>query len=116
MSMDISQVSQQAPIRVASPQLVAANHILALSSAELQALIHKEAEENPALEMEEVAVCQQCGRPLQGGYCPTCAASQKEDAPKPLDTDDYGDGTLWQKRATASDDEEFDPTRGSPHR
>jgi RNA polymerase sigma-54 factor len=110
MSMDISQLSQQAPIRVASPQLVAANHILALSSADLQALIHKEADENPALEMEEVPVCQQCGRPLQGAYCPVCAAGQKEEAPRPLDLDDYGDGTLWQRRALTSDDEEFDPT------
>ncbi|MFI5273384.1 MAG: RNA polymerase factor sigma-54 [Ktedonobacterales bacterium] len=110
MSMDISQLSQQLPSRVASPQLVAANHILALSSAELQNLIHKEVDENPALEVEEVSVCPQCAHPLQGTYCPTCAASQKQDAPTPQDTDDYGDGTLWQKRVNSGDDEEFDPT------
>ncbi len=109
MSMDISQLNQQVPIRVASPQLVAANHILALSSAELQTLIHKEVDENPALEVEEVVVCQRCGRPLQGTYCAFCA-SQNVDQTKPFDTDDYGDGSLWQRRVSSGDDEEFDPT------
>ncbi|HKS70774.1 MAG TPA: hypothetical protein VJQ45_10150, partial [Ktedonobacterales bacterium] len=111
MSMDISQLNQQVPIRVASPQLVAANHILALSSAELQALIHREVDENPALEVEEVTVCQQCGRPLQGTYCSFCAsASQGQEQTKPFEADDYGDGSLWQRRVSSSDDEEFDPT------
>ncbi len=109
MSMDISQLNQQVPIRVASPQLVAANHILALSSAELQTLIHKEVDENPALEVEEVVVCQRCGRPLQGTYCPYCA-SQNLEQTKPFDGDDYGDGSLWQPRVSSGDDEEFDPT------
>src|SRR5262249_21195644 len=59
-------------------------------------------------------VCQQCGRPLQSGYCPTCAASQKQDT-KAADRDDFGDDGLWQRRLTsASDDEEFDPTTRVP--
>jgi RNA polymerase sigma-54 factor len=111
MSMDISQVNQQVPIRMASPQLVAANHILALSSAELDREIHKEVEENPALEVEEVTVCQHCGRPLQGTSCAYCGrTSQITDQAKAYDTDDYTDGTLWQRRVSSSDDEEFDPT------
>src|SRR5260370_37888517 len=83
MSMDLTQVAcvpsgmhchLGTQVRVATPQLVAANHILALSSAELQALVNREAAENPALEVEENPVCQQCGRPLQGQVCPNCLA------------------------------------------
>jgi RNA polymerase sigma-54 factor len=83
MSMDLTQGAyvplgihcyEVTQVRVASPQLVAANHILALSSAELQALVNREAAENPALEVEENPVCQQCGRPLQGQVCPNCVA------------------------------------------
>ena len=68
MAMDLSQRNELTQSH-ASPQLVAANHILALSSAALQALIQREVEENPAMEMEELPICQQCGRPLQGGFC-----------------------------------------------
>src|SRR5579872_2140398 len=116
MSMDLNQLSQQVPLRVASPQLVAANHILALSSAELQALIHREVDENPAMEMEEVAVCPQCGRPLQGPRCLNCQQSQQEDTTHTtLDRDDYlDDYGGWQRRASASDDDEFDPTTRVP--
>src|SRR4051794_18663728 len=101
MSMDLNQLTQQVPIRVASPQLVAANHILALSSAELQALIQREVMENPAIEMEEVAVCQQCGRPLQGTYCVNCTSSDKQQQEKStIDRDDFADdGSMWQHRA-----------------
>ncbi|HEX8036284.1 MAG TPA: RNA polymerase factor sigma-54 [Ktedonobacterales bacterium] len=117
MSMDLNQLTQQVPIRVASPQLVAANHILALSSAELQALIQREVMENPAIEMEEVPVCQQCGRPLQGTYCVNCMSTDKQQQEKStLDRDDFADdGSIWQQRtASSGDDEEFDPTTRVP--
>lgn len=112
MSMDLTQLNQQLPIRVASPQLVAANHILALSSAELQALIQREVAENPAMEMEEVPVCQQCGRPLQGGYCANCLNPSKTDPQQAAqEAGDFGDDGVWQRRGTlGGDDEEFDPT------
>ncbi len=113
MSMDLNQATQQTPqlVRVASPQLVAANHILALSSAELQELINKEAAENPAIEVEENPICQQCGRPLQGQSCPTCAAPPSSPSSTP-DTDRGGeDMALWQYPSSgSSDDEDFDPT------
>jgi len=111
MSMDLNQLSQQVPLRVASPQLVAANHILALSSAELQALIHREVDENPAMEVEELPICQQCGRPLQNGFCAACTASQRTDTKDTRDRDDFGDDGIWQRRATSSGEgDEFDPT------
>ncbi len=113
MSMDLNQATQQAQqqVRVASPQLVAANHILALSSAELQALINKEAAENPAIEVEENPICQQCGRPLQGQVCPNCLAPQAPQSANP-DRDGFSDDVaLWQYPTSgSSDDEDFDPT------
>jgi len=114
MSMDLNQVTQQAHIHVASPQLVAANHILSLSSAELQNLIHQEVAENPAIEVEEVAVCPQCGRPLQNGRCLSCLSSSKDQStPSSLD-DDFSDGSdgYWQRRAgvASGDEDDFDPT------
>src|SRR5689334_4310494 len=110
-SMDLNQTNQQIPIRVASPQLVAANHILALSSAELQSFIYQEMAENPALDMEETAVCSQCGRPLQGQICQVCQQRLQNDLAKSRqEASDYDDGSGWQAPLRNNDDEEFDPT------
>jgi RNA polymerase sigma-54 factor len=109
--MDLNQTNQQIPIRVASPQLVAANHILALSSAELQSFIYQEMAENPALDMEETAVCSQCGRPLQGQICQVCQQRLQNDLAKSRqEASDYDDGSGWQAPLRNNDDEEFDPT------
>ncbi len=113
MSMDLTQATQQIVTRVASPQLVAANHILALSSAELQAYIQQETVENPALEMEEAPVCPRCGCPLAANKCPICSQFQQNtDLTKSrVDPVEYGDdGTVWQHPLRGNDDEEFDPT------
>src|SRR5215470_5914247 len=111
MSMDLNQINQQVQVRVASPQLVAANHILALSSAELQSFIYHEMSENPALDMEETPVCPQCGRPLQGPVCQVCQQRQQLDIAKTrLDSPDYGDdGSGWQGSLRSNNDDEFDP-------
>src|SRR5262249_16024476 len=109
MSMDLNQ----APVQVqrASPQLVAANHILALSSAYLQMVINKEIIDNPALAMEETPVCPTCGRALQGNVCSNCV-SATQPSQQVLDHDDYLDeAALWQfpNPSSGGDDEEFDP-------
>ncbi|MEO7003198.1 MAG: RNA polymerase factor sigma-54 [Ktedonobacterales bacterium] len=117
MAMDLSQVNQQFQQHIASPQLVAANHILAMSSAELQAFIYQEMHENPAMEMEELAVCPHCGRSMQGGFCQVCnqratdpIASLDPNASVSDYGSDYGDdGGGWRPAARA-DDDEFDPT------
>jgi len=114
MSMDMSQIALPQQTMKASPQLVAANHILALSSVELQQLINKELEENPALEMEETATCPVCGRPLsQSNVCLNC---QPIEQFKPADRSDYfDDHAIWQHPSSAGpDDEEFDPTTRIP--
>ncbi len=113
MAMDLSQQTQQSnqQTHVASPQLVAANHMLALPYTELRKLISQEASENPAIEVEEAAICQQCGRPLQGQACLFCLTPSS--APS-ADHDSLGDDTsFWQYPASSgggSDEDDFDPT------
>jgi RNA polymerase sigma-54 factor len=114
MSMDMNQMILPQQAMRASPQLVAANHILALSSIELQQLINKELDENPALEMEEMPTCPICGRPLPpSNVCLNCMPSEQL---KPSDRSDYFDeGPTWQPAAgSGTDDEEFDPTTRIP--
>jgi RNA polymerase sigma-54 factor len=109
MAMDLTQLNQQAPVHAASPQLVAANHILALSSADLQTLIQREVAENPAIDMEELPVCQQCSRPIQNGVCAHCVTNTKQDIRQAVtEAADFSDGP-WQRRSSG-DDDEFDPT------
>ena len=65
MEMDLA-VEQQQTMRI-SPRLVAANHILELSSMELQEALQQELEENPALEMTEYVNCPRCGASTGAG-------------------------------------------------
>src|SRR6185312_3136691 len=113
MSMEISQVAQQTQVHVPSPQLVAANHVLALSSAELQSLIYQEMDENPALDMEENAICPRCGFPLRGQTCETCQRNATLEQSSTLGANDYGDDTNWRQQ-TRGDEDEFDPTTRVP--
>ena len=83
--MDISidmNVEQQ--MRV-SPTLIAVNHILALSSQELQELIKQEAEENPAFEIVEHQTCSICGEQLINGICVNCSRSASQAAVRLLE-------------------------------
>ena len=111
MAMDLSQLNQQVQSHVASPQLVAANHILAL--------VRRSAGIDPARSGRESGdgggespICQQCGRPLQNGFCANCSAGVKQDVREALaEAGDFADDGLWSRRTTgAGDDEEFDPT------
>ena len=108
MSMDMNQTTQQTQIRVASPQLVAANYVLAMSSAELQSFIYQEMNENPALDMEEAAVCPRCGFPLRGPTCTVCQQNATLERTSSQRESEYGDGSFHQQ--VRSDDDEFDPT------
>lgn len=109
MSMDMSHVVHQSQIRTLTPQLVAANHMLALSSAELQSFIYQEMNENPALDMEEVSVCPRCGAPLQGARCDRCQQNASLEQPATLGEFAYGDENGWRQQGRG-DDDEFDAT------
>lgn len=72
MLLDFSQAPSGAPLQRSVSWMIAANAMLALSSAELASLLAQEAAENPALELEEHPVCPRCGGPLQGAGCLDC--------------------------------------------
>lgn len=56
-----------------SPSLIAFTEILQMSGQQLQGLILREVEANPALDLQEVEVCPRCGEPLTaGGRCLRC--------------------------------------------
>jgi RNA polymerase sigma-54 factor len=111
--MDISlEMGVEHQVRV-SPTLIAVNHVLALSSQELQALIKQEAEENPALELTENQTCNVCGEVLAHGVCLVClrrgttdsAAAGDEFSFGDLGYPDEGQGTF----SSMTDSDEFDP-------
>ncbi|CAA9226671.1 MAG: RNA polymerase sigma-54 factor RpoN [uncultured Chloroflexi bacterium] len=91
------ELSQLATVQMkVSPRLVAMNHVLELSSMELQQLISQELSENPALEMEDKDVCPRCGAAVEKMVCPHCMTVPKQDdldrrdtADQALSRDDY---------------------------
>jgi RNA polymerase sigma-54 factor len=92
MGMGMEMLPQQ-QMR-ASPALIALNHMLVLSTNELQQLVQRELEENPALDQVETAeiTCITCGRPLVGGVCLNCLhedarlrEAEREDMSAPPD-------------------------------
>jgi RNA polymerase sigma-54 factor len=107
MNQDQVQVLQQ---RV-SPRLIAANHILELSSQELQDAIATEIDENPALDMVDVSPCPTCGQPIEGDACPRCAKKQEETGSDPAmmdPTEQYLENIAWNS-TTVTRDADFDP-------
>ena len=92
-----------------SPQLIAANAILQLSSIELQQTIARELAENPALEQIDVEYCQQCGNELQHGVCTTCLERQRADAAGLDDRGSFIPDDFELRQGTTPDDEAFDP-------
>lgn len=109
--MDLEQTIQLEITPRISPKLIASIKILALSSQDLAQTIAQEARENPALDVEEVAQCQNCGERLRDGVCPNCAAPT--DAPQETteraewDFDDLFSPT--SQRAPAAAGDEYDP-------
>lgn len=91
-----------------SPLLMQANHILSLSQSELEAAINDALDENPALELEEVAACPVCGRRTTGEPCALCR-SLPQEPPAPVRTDDLPPRTEFEYRAPSAADPDFDP-------
>src|SRR4026209_2833733 len=77
-----SDFTPNQPMKVSS-RLVAANHILELSSQELQQAIATELHDNPALERVEAPPCRVCGTELHGSICPYCIQRQKTGSQTP---------------------------------
>jgi RNA polymerase sigma-54 factor len=91
-----------------SPLLMQANHILSLSQAELEAAVNDAIEENPALELEDCAICPVCGRRTSGEPCATCRSTPIEPPPV-LRSDDSMPRTEPEYRTLGTADPEFDP-------
>ncbi len=109
--MDMTnELQQQMTMRI-SPRLIQANHVLELSSMELQEYMQHELEENPALDMSEALHCPQCRSLMVDGVCQVCARAQNNTGPEPATFDSseaYMDmGT--SSATTTARDEEFDP-------
>lgn len=89
-----------------SPRLIESLSILHLSSLELEQAVNTELAENPALDVDEIAQCMQCGTPLQATGCPVCgpasAATTRDQLPDWGDVADYG-------MPGGTDGDEFDP-------
>jgi RNA polymerase sigma-54 factor len=90
-----------------SPLLMQANHILSLSQADLEMAIGDAIDENPALELEDTAVCPICGRPTSGEPCVVCRASLPESPPPRLE--DTSSGYDLEYRTSGVADPDFDP-------
>jgi RNA polymerase sigma-54 factor len=99
-TLDVQQEMRQH----VSARLVATATMLGLSSLALQQAIERELSENPALEADEVAVCDVCGTPLRGSICPTCLRAQQPE----IDAADRWDGPSDTVNGAAVDDG-FDP-------
>ncbi len=102
--MDLLQHESQDMRQTVSPRMVQASSILAMSSTDLQQAISQEAQENPALEVEDVSVCPRCGDKLEGSVCITCGEGTAERDP----TEQYLEEEAFRQTAQAEEDE-FDP-------
>jgi len=103
-AMDLIQQESQDLRQTVSPRMVQASSILAMSSQALQQAINAEAQDNPALEVDEVAVCPRCGDKLEGAVCVTCGEGTAERDPTEQFLQDEATRDVPQ-----SDEEEFDP-------
>jgi len=113
--MELSQIATT-HMKV-SPRLVAMNHVLELSSMELQELINAELSENPALEIVDKPICPHCGAAMEGPVCPHCLSTQKQQEALAGDPDErlavrdrddyyYEEGPSLSRR---DPEEDFDP-------
>src|SRR5690349_4871089 len=110
-AMEMNQEIQQVLRTSVSPRLIAANHILEMSSQELQEAVALEIDENPALDMVDMVICPTCGQPVDGEACPRCARKQEEPhaAEQTVDpTEQYLENLAWNT-PTVNRDDDFDP-------
>lgn len=103
LGIDLSQEQRQ----VVSPSLIEANYILGLSQQELQEAIRQELLVNPALDLDERAVCPTCGGVLDSAFCSICRLNQEAER-REISYEDYPE-ILTQQNATGFSEEDFDP-------
>ncbi len=107
MRMDYGIDLVQEQRQMVSPSLIEANYILSLSQQELQEVIRQELLVNPALELEDRAVCPVCSGVLDGPFCPICHTSQRAERQE-TSYEDYPE-VLVQQTAQGFTEDDFDP-------
>lgn len=91
-----------------SPLLMQANHILSLSLNDLEVAILDAIDDNPALELEDCAVCPVCGRRSRGEFCASCRSAMQEILSARRSGEDSG--PRFDSEFTSSgSDPDFDP-------
>jgi RNA polymerase sigma-54 factor len=103
LGIDLSQELRP----IISPSLIEANYILSLSQLELQEAIRQELLANPALELDERAICPTCGGILDATFCPTCRLSHQAER-RETSYEDYPE-VLTQQTAQGFSEDDFDP-------
>lgn len=103
LGIDLSQ--EMRPI--ISPSLIEANYILSLSQLELQEAIRLELLANPALELEDRAICPTCGGILDTAFCPICRLSHQAERHE-TSYEDYPE-VVTQQSAQGFAEDDFDP-------
>ncbi len=94
-----------------SAKLIASIKILQCSAEELEQSIAQELNENPALELEELAQCLRCGAALRGGVCPVCDRQLEAPAADPrVDLASWDDdGGVRGTDLAVAEDSDYDP-------
>jgi RNA polymerase sigma-54 factor len=100
-----------------SAKLITSLKILQLSSEELSQTISQEMTDNPALEIEEQALCPICGAPLQDGACSEChpmaqlstASDSDEDTSDVADYDASSYIETRDRQRNQDGEEDYDP-------
>ena len=95
-----------------SAKLITSLKILQLSAEELSQTIRQEMTDNPALEIDEAALCPICGAPLEDGRCADCYPGQAENDTPTADADYDAAAyveTRERQRNNMDGEEEYDP-------
>ena len=90
---------------IITPKLIESLETLQWSALQLAQAIGNEEAENPAIEVDQIALCLHCGTPLQGtgcAHCGTTSLSTRDQLP------DWGD-VAEHGMSGGTDDDEFDP-------
>jgi RNA polymerase sigma-54 factor len=104
MGFGADQSAQQRQDMKVWPRLIQANEVLQLSSQDLEQLISRELQENPALEVVEAQRCDVCGTELHGSICPQCLSRQKGTIEGEEGWEDSG-GSVRDLSISTDDDE-----------
>ncbi|MGO8947948.1 MAG: RNA polymerase factor sigma-54 [Ktedonobacterales bacterium] len=110
--MNQEQVQEATPQQgwTIAAKLITSIRILQYSAEELEQSIAHEVDENPALEVDEQALCVHCGTVLHMGVCPSCHGQNIESVATLMHSWDTGDEFDYQDHdLSVGEDRDYDP-------